>query len=146
MSPYFTSQTVEKLISNTMTQTQPSSKATSYGSLASIKANASTSPLLDVLLTNAFPQGISTFSNAPFPSPDFGAAVEAAPVADVVAQTKPRYHFAVGTSSSTGGQSPVYWEREPFVWDNESGRFTRFISLGAFGGEAAPSGKKQRVS
>ncbi|KAH8099564.1 nuclear protein [Cristinia sonorae] len=147
VSPYFTSQTVEKLISNTMTQSIPSSKSkdTSYNSLASIKANTSTSHLIDVLLTNTFPQGITALSNAPLPSPDFTSQLEAEPVAELVSRIKPRYHFAVGVSSGKQGQSPLFWEREPFVWENENGRFTRFISLGAFGGEAAPStGKKQR--
>lgn len=39
----------------------------------------------------------------------------------------------------------MFWEREPFVWDDEGGRVSRFVSLGAFGGEAPTSGKKQRV-
>jgi hypothetical protein len=38
----------------------------------------------------------------------------------------------------------MFWEREPFMWDDEEGRISRFISLGAFGGEPSP-GKKQRV-
>ena len=40
----------------------------------------------------------------------------------------------------------MFWEREPFVWDDEEGRVSRFISLGAFGGEQPTTGKKQRVS
>lgn len=38
----------------------------------------------------------------------------------------------------------MFWEREPYVWDDEAGRVSRFVSLGAFGGEPV-SGKKQRV-
>lgn len=38
----------------------------------------------------------------------------------------------------------MFWEREPFVWDDEEGRVSRFVSLGAFGGEPT-AGKKQRV-
>jgi hypothetical protein len=38
----------------------------------------------------------------------------------------------------------MFWEREPFVWDDEDGRVSRFVSLGAFGGEPT-AGKKQRV-
>jgi hypothetical protein len=39
----------------------------------------------------------------------------------------------------------MFWEREPFVWDGEEGRVSRFVSLGSFGGEPT-TGKKQRVS
>ena len=39
----------------------------------------------------------------------------------------------------------MFWEREPFVWDDEEGRVSRFVSLGAFGGEQPTTGKKQRV-
>ncbi|KAJ2934947.1 hypothetical protein H1R20_g2137, partial [Candolleomyces eurysporus] len=60
------------------------------------------------------------------------------PLDDVVAKIKPRYHFA-----AAGGRPPKFWEREPFVWDGEDGRISRFISLGAFGNEPA-TGKKQR--
>ncbi|TCD60562.1 hypothetical protein EIP91_009865 [Steccherinum ochraceum] len=147
VSPYFTNQTVEKVISNTMTQSAPSTKPkdTSYGSLASIMSTTSTSHLLDILLTNALPAGITHLSNAPLPATDFPTNLEAEPVAELVLRTKPRYHFAVGANPSKQGHVPLYWEREPFLWDNENGRFTRFVSLGAFGGEAAPSsGKKQR--
>jgi hypothetical protein len=38
----------------------------------------------------------------------------------------------------------MFWEREPFVWDEEEARVSRFVSLGAFGGEPT-AGKKQRV-
>ncbi|RXW22335.1 hypothetical protein EST38_g3538 [Candolleomyces aberdarensis] len=60
------------------------------------------------------------------------------PLDDVVAKIKPRYHFA-----AAGGRPPKFWEREPFVWDGEDARISRFISLGAFGNEPA-TGKKQR--
>ncbi|THH28827.1 hypothetical protein EUX98_g5363 [Antrodiella citrinella] len=151
VSPYFTNQTVENLISNTMTHSVSPSKSqgTSYTSLASIKANTSTSHLIDILLTNTLPSGIANLSNAPIPAPGFHPQTEAYPVADLVRRTKPRYHFVVGASSGLESQIPVYWEREPFIWDNENGRFTRFISLGAFGeatssSGASSSGKKQR--
>ncbi|KAF7311468.1 Nuclear protein [Mycena kentingensis (nom. inval.)] len=49
-----------------------------------------------------------------------------------------RYHFA-----ASGGKPPMFWERAPFVWDDENARVSRFVSLGAFGGEST-SGKKQR--
>jgi len=146
VSPYFTSQTMEKLISNTMTQSVPTSKSkdTLYTSLAAIKATTSTSHLLDILLTNTLPSGITNLSNSPIPPPGFPTHVEADPVADLVRRTKPRYHFAVGVGSGQESQVPLYWEREPFVWDNENGRFTRFITLGSFGEVTPSSGKKQR--
>ncbi|EEB91735.1 hypothetical protein MPER_09859, partial [Moniliophthora perniciosa FA553] len=52
---------------------------------------------------------------------------------------KPRYHFA-----ACGGDPPTFWEREPFVWDDEGSRISRFLSLGAFGGPSPASGKKPR--
>jgi hypothetical protein len=70
------------------------------------------------------------------------AAIGAPPLDDVIRKTKPRYHFAAG--SGPQAQQPKFWEREPYVWNDEKGRVSRFISLGSFGGEA-PSGKKQRV-
>lgn len=37
----------------------------------------------------------------------------------------------------------MFWEREPFLWEVEGDRLTRFISLGAFGSEKV-TGKKER--
>lgn len=65
--------------------------------------------------------------------------IGAPPVDEVILKTKPRYIF-----SSSGGQPPHFWEREPFIWSDEEGRASRFVGLGAFGGEQGP-GKKQRV-
>lgn len=75
----------------------------------------------------------------PLPLPEL-ASIEVQPAGELVQKTKPRYYI-----SAAGGKPPMFWEREPFVWDDEEGRVSRFISLGAFGGEPAP-GKKQRVS
>ncbi|KAI0784379.1 CwfJ C-terminus 1-domain-containing protein-like protein [Abortiporus biennis] len=144
-SPYFTSLTMEKLLSNTMTESTPASansKISSYTSLASIKASTSTSPLVDILLTNTFPADVTALSSVQLPSPSFPTTEGAEPVADLVRRTKPRYHFVAGGGSK---QTPMFWEREPFTWDDENGRVSRFIGLGAFGGESTPStGKKQR--
>lgn len=74
----------------------------------------------------------------PLPSSEL-AYIGAPPLDDIIRRTKPRYHFSAG-----GGQPAMFWEREPFVWDDEEGRVSRFVSLGAFGGEPTP-GKKQRV-
>jgi len=43
-----------------------------------------------------------------------------------------------------GGTAPIFWEREPFIWEDDDRRVTRFVSLGAFGG-TLPIDKKQRV-
>lgn len=144
-SPYFTSLTVEKLVANTMTNTATSSKAkdTSYGSLAAIKASTASSQLIDILLSNTFPANITVFSNAPLPSPSFPSPLGAEPVAEVVRKTKPRYHFVAGGGGSEE-DVPLFWEREPVVWDDENGRVMRFVSLGSFG-RTPSSGKKQRV-
>jgi len=43
-----------------------------------------------------------------------------------------------------GGTAPIFWEREPFIWEDDNRRVTRFVSLGAFG-STLPIDKKQRV-
>lgn len=136
-SPYFTSQTVEKLLSNSLTTSHPSDQ--NYTSLASIKATTSSSQLVDILISNAWPSDITRFSSAPLPSPEL-SSIGVEPVAEVVRRTKPRYHFAAG-----GGIPPKFWEREPFIWNEEGDRISRFVSVGAFGGQPT-EGKKQRVS
>ena len=117
-----------------------STKNTSYGSLAAIKSSTATTQLVDILLTNVFPANVAAFSSAPLPSPNF-PPLQAEPVAEIVRRTKPRYHFVAGG----GNESPMFWEREPFVWSDEGDRATRIVSLGAFGAPAPAGGKKQRV-
>ena len=113
-SPYFTAQTVEKLLANTLTTSKPQDQ--NYTSLAAIKATAAASHHVDILISNAWPAGITHFSGAPLPVPEL-ASIGVEPVAEVVRQTKPRYHFAAG-----GGKPPRFWEREPFIWDDENGQ------------------------
>ncbi|KAF8965212.1 CwfJ C-terminus 1-domain-containing protein-like protein, partial [Flammula alnicola] len=136
LSPFFSYHTIDRLLSNTLVKA-PTSNQKSYSSLASIQASASSSQLIDVLLTNEWPLSITQFSSAPLPDPQLSSN-GAAPLSDVIRKTKPRYHFA-----ARGGHPPKFWEREPYVWDDEQGRISRFVSLGAFGGEPV-SGKKQR--
>jgi hypothetical protein len=125
------------MLSNSLVKTSALSNK-SYSSLAAIQASSSTSQLIDILLTNDWPVSITQFSAAPLPEPQL-TSIGAAPLSDVIRKTKPRYHFA-----AAGGHPPKFWEREPFMWDDEQGRVSRFVSLGAFGGEPA-EGKKQRV-
>jgi hypothetical protein len=118
-------------------------KNVSYGSLSAIQAASSTSQLIDILLTNAFPTHVTVFSSAALPTPIFPPpSLAADAVSEVVRKIKPRYHFVAGGGSQT---PPQFWEREPFMWEGEDGRVTRFLSLGAFGGQP-PAGKKPRVS
>lgn len=126
---------MERLLSNTLIK---STTNKSYKSLAAIQSTASSSQLVDILITNVWPSLITEFSSAPLPAPEL-ASVGISQLDDVIRRIKPRYHFAVC------GKPPKFWEREPFVWDEEQGRVSRFISLGAFGGEPV-AGKKQRVS
>lgn len=128
---------MERLISNTLTK--PQAKGQNYNSLSAIFSSIEKSQPVDVLITNSWPSVITEFSSVPLPLPDL-TPDGAPPVDDVVRRIKPRYHFAVGG----GGQPPLFWERAPFVWDDEAGRVTRFVSLGTFGGESSP-GRKQRV-
>ncbi|KAI0697601.1 nuclear protein [Cytidiella melzeri] len=142
-SPFFTSVTTEKLLANTLTKSTPAkdTKNVSYGSLAAIRAGSSNSQLVDILLTNTFPTHITAFSSAALPTPIFPPpSLSAEAVSDVVKRIQPRYHIVAGGGSQT---PPQFWEREPFVWDGEEARVTRFLSLGAFGGPP-PAGKKPR--
>jgi len=91
------------------------------------------------MISNVWPEPITQFSDVALPLPDL-ASICIQPAGDIVRSTKPRYFLAAG-----GGKPPAFWEREPFVWDDEQGRVSRFISLGAFGGEQPSTGKKQRV-
>ena len=108
--------------------------------LTSIKSSSASSQYVDIFISNAWPASITEFSSAPLPAPEL-ASIGVEPVSEVVKKTKPRYHFAAG-----GGHPPRFWEREPYTWDGEEdkGRVSRFVSLGAFGGEQPP-GKKPRV-
>ncbi|PIL24278.1 hypothetical protein GSI_14031 [Ganoderma sinense ZZ0214-1] len=120
-----------------MTSSKPTDQ--NYTSLASIKSSSTSSQLIDILISNVWPDGITGFSAAPLPAPEL-SSIGVDPVAEVVRRTKPRYHFTAG-----GGHPPRFWEREPYTWDNaeDKGRIGRFVSLGAFGGEQPP-GKKPR--
>ncbi|KAG6898272.1 hypothetical protein C0992_000717 [Termitomyces sp. T32_za158] len=134
LSPHFSSQTLERLLSNSFAET---SKVQSYESLAAIKSSASSSQLIDIFMTNVWPSAVKQLSGVALPLPElmFPGVSE---LDEVIRRIKPRYHFA-----ASGGVPPQFWEREPFVWDDAEGRVSRFISLGAFGGAASP-GKKPR--
>lgn len=108
-----------------------------YSSLASIRHAASTSQLVDIFITDDWPASITSHCSSPPPLPEYEHS-GSPPLDDVIRKIKPRYHFA-----ARAGSSSKFWEREPFAWDDESGRITRFISLGAFGEEH--TGQKQRV-
>lgn len=110
-----------------------------FSSLAAIRAAASSTSLVDVMISNVWPDPIAQFSDVALPSPEL-ASIGVQAAGDIVRSTKPRYFLA-----AAGGKPPVFWEREPFVWDDEQGRISRFISLGAFGGDQPTTGKKQRV-
>lgn len=127
---------MDRLLSNTLAK---SSTGQNYKSLAAIQSTASSSQLIDVLITNDWPSSIMQHSAAPLPNPEL-ASVGAPVLDDTIRRIKPRYHFA-----AAAGKRPQFWEREPYTWDEEEGRVARFVSLGAFGGESS-TGKKPRVS
>ena len=110
-----------------------------FSSLAAIRAGLPPTPLIDVIISNVWPEAITQFSEVALPLPEL-ASIGVQPAGDIMKTTKPRYFLA-----ASGGNPPMFWEREPFVWDDEQGRVSRFISLGAFGGEPPTTGKKQRV-
>ncbi|KAK0196580.1 CwfJ C-terminus 1-domain-containing protein-like protein [Armillaria mellea] len=125
-SPFFSSQTMERLLSNTL---GTSNQNQNYKSLSAIQAGSSSSQLVDIFISNAWPASIAEMSAVNLPSPELASI-----------GVSPRYHFA-----ASGGDPPMFWEREPFVWSDEEGRVSRFVSLGAFGGTPA-TGKKQRAT
>jgi hypothetical protein len=136
-SPFFSAHTVDKLLSSSMAN---SSSGQNYKSLAAIQSSSSSSQLVDILISNVWPASIGHLSSVPFP-PGTAPPATVPPIDDVVRKLKPAYHFA-----AAGGDPPLFWEREPYVWDKESGRISRFVSLGSFGAGPPPGGKKQRVS
>jgi hypothetical protein len=97
------------------------------------------SPLIDVLVSHDWPSLITNLSTVPLPSTEL-SNTGSPPIDDIITKTKPRYIFCGG-----GGKPPGFWEREPFAWEDEPDRISRFIGLGAFGGEQF-DGRKQRVS
>ncbi|THG97269.1 hypothetical protein EW145_g7647 [Phellinidium pouzarii] len=131
--PYFSSQTVEKLLSNVSTTTSTSN--TKNTSLASFLQTPTSSHLVDIFISHVWPASITSLSNS---APN-AAGRAVAVVDDIVKRAKPKYHFATGA-----GGLPQFWEREPFVWADEDERITRFVSLGAFGGEHGPAKKGPR--
>ncbi|KAF8896981.1 CwfJ C-terminus 1-domain-containing protein-like protein [Mucidula mucida] len=135
-SPFFASQTTDRLLSNTLGSSNPKQN---YKSLAAIQSGSSPSQLVDIMISNVWPAAIPMLSAVPLPlSPPEISAVCAPPLDDVMRRLQPRYHFSVGA-----GQSPIFWEREPYVWKDEMERVSRFVAVGAFGGPP-PEGKKQR--
>ncbi|KAF9052819.1 nuclear protein [Panaeolus papilionaceus] len=136
LSPFFSHHTIDRLLSNTLTNSSSTSR--SYTSLASIQASSSATQLVDILLTNVWPDSVPHLSSIPLPVDPTLPKSLAPPLDDLIRKTKPRYHFA-----ASAGQPPKFWEREPYVWDNEDQRISRFVSLGAFKGEST-GGKKPR--
>jgi hypothetical protein len=125
--PEFSRHTVDKLLANV---TGPH-KNKNYSSLSAIQADGGPSQLVDILITNSWPTCISQFSS--LPAPDL--LTQAGPPVDIIMQrVKPRYQFSA---------SKLFWEREPFVWDDEQGRISRFVSLGTFAGPPPPEGTKR---
>ncbi|KAJ3834666.1 CwfJ C-terminus 1-domain-containing protein-like protein [Lentinula raphanica] len=143
-SPFFSMQTIDKLLSNSLTKSTASS-STDYKSLASIQSSSSSSQLVDILMTNVWPACITDFSSTPLP-PLSSSRIGVPPLDDLCRRLKPRYHFVAGAPNGNREQPPIFLEREPFVWDegNGNGRVSRFISLGAFNGPPSVEGKKQR--
>ncbi|KAI6028559.1 CwfJ C-terminus 1-domain-containing protein-like protein [Pisolithus orientalis] len=133
-SPFYTVHNVERLLSNTLSK---STTGQNYSSLATVRDSASSSQLVDILLTSDWPASIRSHGSTSTFSPTFNVT-GSSPLDDILRKIKPRYHFAGG-----GADPPVFWEREPFLWEDEGDRLTRFISLGAFGSEKV-TGKKER--
>ncbi|KAF9527034.1 nuclear protein [Crepidotus variabilis] len=145
MSPFFSHHTVDRLLSNTLSTTSSTSsqkQKSNFLSLASIQAMSLPSQLIDILITNSWPYGANLWSQIVLPDSQLAnRETGAPPLNDIIQKTKPRYHFAAGGPAS--GHPSIFWEREPYVWDDEKGRVSRFVGLGGFGAEPV-DGKKQR--
>ncbi|KAG8864844.1 hypothetical protein FRB96_003430 [Tulasnella sp. 330] len=92
---------------------------------------------VDILLTHEWPVGITQHCTTTLPSLE-AANWGAPPLQAAVMKLKPRYHFASG-----GGNPPLFWERQPFVWEGHNGRVARFVNLGAFGAPGPEPGQKK---
>ncbi|TFK42465.1 CwfJ C-terminus 1-domain-containing protein-like protein, partial [Crucibulum laeve] len=133
-APVCRSQTLERLLSNTLAK---STSKKDYKSLATIQGSASSSQIVDILITNTWPSLIPEFSASQLSEAEV-RRIAAPALNELIRKIKPRYHF------SASGHPPKFWEREPFLWDDEEGRISRFVNLGAFGREPV-TGKKQRA-
>ncbi|KIM33244.1 hypothetical protein M408DRAFT_14068 [Serendipita vermifera MAFF 305830] len=132
-SNHFTSSDVRKLLAHPSI-TAVKDKNYNPNSLAALRAASSASvPKIDILLTHATPASIALHTpNVPQPLTD----PISVPLDDVVRAALPRYHFVSGPG--------IFWERDPFAWPDaaEEGRYTRFLSVGRFGG-MIPEGQKR---
>jgi hypothetical protein len=131
LSPFFASQTIEKLQSNLLTRVGVKGEK-SYASLSMIQSTSTSGQLVDIFISNVIPPSIPQLSMVPLQA---SILMDAYPVDNLVRQLKPRYHF-----SCAGG---VFWEREPFIWEDEDSRTSRFVNVGPFGGTKV-TGKKER--
>jgi hypothetical protein len=129
----FNSHNYNAFLSSTLLPVAPSLKP-QEPSLASFQSSSRSQ--IDILLTNEWPASVTRHSKAA-PSGILDASLVSI-LDDVVKASKPRYHFA-----SSSQETPIFWEREPFVWDGDL--VSRFISLGSFGASLEAAGKKQRV-
>ncbi|EGG00284.1 uncharacterized protein MELLADRAFT_118092 [Melampsora larici-populina 98AG31] len=84
---------------------------------------------IDLLLTHSLPHSLTSHSKR-LPKDLNPSNWGCSPITDLLKQSKPRYHFS-------GGSLGEFWEREPWVWDSDSGsdsvQVTRFVNLGEFG-------------
>lgn len=133
-SNHFTSSDVRKLLSHPSI-TIPKSQQ-NPNSLAAMKASSTTTKI-DILLTHVTPASLTLHTpNMPPSYPDRVSPQ----LDDIVRAAMPRYHFVSGAG--------MFWEREPFPWPDaaDSGRCTRFLSIGAFGGQIPEGQKRPRWS
>lgn len=181
MNPYMTSASIDRLLAHPSFQQpaiarpppeddeEPASLAAARALMAKRaevlqkQSEQASSPPVDILLTSAWPSGITMFSD-PDQLPHPTSRVWGAPnIAQLTRNAQPRYHFAlapgscgqaedetalgiVGLDGTPAGQemrrTGAFWEREPFRTEGAAHPLcsvTRFISLARFANE-----KKQR--
>lgn len=100
--------------------------------LARLQPSSTSAPKpIDILLSHSLPQLLTLHSSNP-PKDPTAPAWGSPALTDVVKAVKPRYYFA-------GGEKACFWEREPWVWDEQDevsgqrNKVTRFINLAEFG-------------
>ena len=91
---------------------------------------------VDILITNVWPKDVEQYSFSP-PSLSSYSTTDRPMLHSLIRKLRPRYIFSGG---------PVFWEREPFLYEERNKQETmyqhvcRFVGLASFGNQ-----NKQRV-
>lgn len=123
-------------------------QASAASEAAAAEALAASAPPIDLLLTNAWPTGVTLFAD-PNTLPHASARTWGAPVlASLARASKARYHFSLAPGPESAGSDGIvlldaaarargtFWERAPYRTQgagHAACSATRFVSLARFG-------------